>query len=164
MLALFSNFFSANYILHIQNYRNYTLLLDITFTQHTCNLSYLQSSTVVTRSNLSRYYIRHCNNIGRKWIIFKDHDRHPIPRPNGRAELWDVYCEEFGENWPRFNGTALYFAILWSYECAIIYYFHVAHVFTQYMHCVLVLNRNCRKVSNIRRTKSQNLNVSRLNL
>ena len=105
VLALFNNFFSANYILHIQNYRNYTLLLDITFTQHTCNLSYLQSSTVVTRSNLWQYYIRHCNNIGRKWIIFKDHNRHPIPRPNGRAELWDIYCEEFGENWPRYNGT-----------------------------------------------------------
>ena len=24
------------------------------------------------------------------------------------AELWGVYCEEFGENWPRYNGTALY--------------------------------------------------------
>ena len=24
------------------------------------------------------------------------------------GELWDVYCEEFGEKWPRYNGTALY--------------------------------------------------------
>ena len=23
-------------------------------------------------------------------------------------EVWGVYCEEFGENWPRYNGTALY--------------------------------------------------------
>ena len=26
-------------------------------------------------------------------------------------ELWGVYCEEFGENWPRYNGPALYFVI-----------------------------------------------------
>ena len=25
------------------------------------------------------------------------------------GELWCVYCEEFGEKWPRYNGTALYF-------------------------------------------------------
>ena len=24
------------------------------------------------------------------------------------GELWDAYCEDFGENWPRYNGTALY--------------------------------------------------------
>ena len=24
------------------------------------------------------------------------------------GELWGVYCEYFGENWPRYNGTALY--------------------------------------------------------
>ena len=25
------------------------------------------------------------------------------------GELWGVYCEDLGENWPRYNGTALYF-------------------------------------------------------
>ena len=45
----------------------------------------LQSSAVITRSNLSRYYIRHCDNGGRKWIRFWNHKSHPIPRPNGRA-------------------------------------------------------------------------------
>ena len=25
------------------------------------------------------------------------------------GELWSVYCEDLGENWPRYNGTALYF-------------------------------------------------------
>ena len=25
------------------------------------------------------------------------------------GELWGVSCEEFGENWPRFNGTVLYY-------------------------------------------------------
>ena len=24
------------------------------------------------------------------------------------GELWDVYCKGFEENWPRYNGTALY--------------------------------------------------------
>ena len=24
------------------------------------------------------------------------------------GELWVVYCEDLGENWPRYNGTALY--------------------------------------------------------
>ena len=23
-------------------------------------------------------------------------------------ELWGAYCKDNGENWPRFNGTALY--------------------------------------------------------
>ena len=25
------------------------------------------------------------------------------------GDLWGVHCEEFGENWPRYNGTALYY-------------------------------------------------------
>ena len=25
------------------------------------------------------------------------------------GELWGVYCEDLGENWPRYNGTELYF-------------------------------------------------------
>ena len=24
------------------------------------------------------------------------------------GELWAVFCEDFGENWLRYNGTALY--------------------------------------------------------
>ena len=27
-------------------------------------------------------------------------------------ELWSVCCEEYEENWPRYNGTALYYDIL----------------------------------------------------
>ena len=26
------------------------------------------------------------------------------------GELWGIYCEDLGENWPRYNGTALYAA------------------------------------------------------
>ena len=25
-----------------------------------------------------------------------------------KGELWGVYCEDLGNNWPRYNGTALY--------------------------------------------------------
>ena len=25
-----------------------------------------------------------------------------------KGQLWHVYCEDFGENWPCYNGTALY--------------------------------------------------------
>ena len=25
-----------------------------------------------------------------------------------KGELWDVYCEDLGENWPRYNCTSLY--------------------------------------------------------
>ena len=25
------------------------------------------------------------------------------------GKLWDVYCEDSGENWLRYNGTTLYF-------------------------------------------------------
>ena len=28
------------------------------------------------------------------------------------GKVWGVYREYFGENWPRYNGTALYFASL----------------------------------------------------
>ena len=35
------------------------------------------------------------------------------------GELWGVYCDDFGEIWPRYNDTALYFVtschkISWS--------------------------------------------------
>ena len=29
------------------------------------------------------------------------------------GELWDVYCEDLGENWPRYNSTTLYM-FLWA--------------------------------------------------
>ena len=55
------------------------------------------------RSNIVRYY-RNCGRISiRCWI----HKRHPIPRPDGRVMgclLWMCW-----ENWPRYNGTALYY-------------------------------------------------------
>ena len=30
-------------------------------------------------------------------------------------KLWDIYCEDFWENWPRYNGTTLYvFGLVWK--------------------------------------------------
>ena len=31
-------------------------------------------------------------------------------------ELWDVFCEDFGENWLRYNGTTLWFISFNSYH------------------------------------------------
>ena len=74
-----------------------------------CGLQ-IESSAIITWSNLSGYYMRQCNNRCRKWVRHYNHNRHPIPRPHGRAMgrlLW-----EFGENWPCYNGTALYWEIV----------------------------------------------------
>ena len=30
------------------------------------------------------------------------------------GELWGVFCEDFGENWPCYNGTALYLEALYD--------------------------------------------------
>ena len=63
----------------------------------------MQSSAVIMRSNIVRYYINHYRNWGgismRCWI----HKRHDIPHPN---EL--VFCEYKWENWLHYNITALY--------------------------------------------------------
>ena len=57
-------------------------------------------------SNLSRYYTRHCDSSGTKWIRLYNRIRNPTLCPHG--ELWCVYCEEFRENWQRYNSTVLY--------------------------------------------------------
>ena len=60
------------------------------------------------QSNILRYYINNYGNWGiisiRCWI----HKRHSIPHPNGRDMGWGVFCEYLWENWPCYNGTALY--------------------------------------------------------
>ena len=52
----------------------------------------VQSSAIIIRSNFSRYYIRHCDNSGRKWVRYQNHNRHPIYRPHGQA-MGYVLCE-----------------------------------------------------------------------
>ena len=44
-----------------------------------------QSSAVITRSNIAKYYINNYRNWGRVSIRCWVHKRHPIPSPNGRA-------------------------------------------------------------------------------
>ena len=72
--------------------------------------SWIQSSAVIKRFNIVRCYINNCRNWGRISIKCWIHIRDPILRPNG----WAMGCLPliyiFLENWPRYNGAALYFA------------------------------------------------------
>ena len=54
--------------------------------------SRVQSSAIITRSNWSRSYIRHCNNSGRKWIRYQNHKSHLISRLHG----WAMGCLLWG--------------------------------------------------------------------
>ena len=67
----------------------------------------LKPSAVITRPNIVRYYINNYRNRGRISIRCCMHKRHPIPHHNGWA--MGVFYEYLWENWPRYNGTALYF-------------------------------------------------------
>ena len=69
--------------------------------------NHIQSSAIITWSNIVRYYINNYRNWGRisiRCLIHKDNSYIAL---NG--ELWGVFCEYFWENWPNFNGTALYY-------------------------------------------------------
>ena len=67
----------------------------------------MQSSTVITRSKLSRYYIQQWDYSSRTWITIETHNRHPILRPN-RWAMGCLLCENFRQNVPCYNGAALY--------------------------------------------------------
>ena len=45
-----------------------------------------------------------------------------------RGEIWDVYCEHFGDNWPRFNGVALYL----SHNSALFFAGHMTQAHSAY--------------------------------
>ena len=66
-------------------------------------LCHKQSNVVISRSNLSRYYIRHCDDSDWDFRITKG-----TPYLALTGKLWSVCLEDFEENWPRYNGTALY--------------------------------------------------------
>ena len=80
-----------------------------------CDL-YIQSSAVITQSNWSWYCIWHCNNRSRKWITTDTPYLTLTGKPLG------VYCEDFGENRPSYNGTTLYIYIYYIYIS-----FHLLH-------------------------------------
>ena len=71
---------------------------------------YIQSSVVITRSNIVRYDINNYWNWDRIsircWIFTKD-----IPQLALTGELWDVFCEDLWENWACYNGTEPYVLI-----------------------------------------------------
>ena len=76
-------------------------------------------SAVIMRSNTAKYCINNCSNWGRISIRCWIHKRHAIPHPNGRAMVC-LLLFLFWENWPRYNGTALYkdeMVAIQSYLC-----------------------------------------------
>ena len=76
-------------------------------TNRTCiSLWYIQSRAVITRSTIPWYCSNHCRNWRRLSIRGWTHKNTPYLAPTG--ELCGVFREYFGENWPRYNSTALY--------------------------------------------------------
>ena len=73
-----------------------------------------KSSVVTTRSNTTWYRIRYSSYGGRTFTGICINNRHPYVTLT--CELRSAYCMEFGENWPRYNGTALY-SILLCWHC-----------------------------------------------
>ena len=55
------------------------------FTEYGKWVFVIESSVVITRSNIVRYYINNYMNCGRISIICRINKRHPISRPNGPA-------------------------------------------------------------------------------
>ena len=66
----------------------------------------VQVNAFITRSDLSLYYTWHCDDSSRSSVRFNLTTDTPHLTLTG--ELWGIYYEDFGENWPRYNGTALY--------------------------------------------------------
>ena len=58
---------------------------------YTVLASVVQSSAVVTRSNLSQFYTQHCTDSSRTQFILEKHNRHPFLGLTG--EIWVVCCE-----------------------------------------------------------------------
>ena len=61
------------------------------------------------QSNTTWYYIQLSSNL----VTEAEHQFEFVfptdtPYLTLKGELSGVYCEEFGENWPRFNGPILY--------------------------------------------------------
>ena len=58
------------------------------------------------RSKLSWYYMRHCETVAESESDIRITT--DTPYYLGEGELWGVYYEDFGENWPRNYGNAQY--------------------------------------------------------
>ena len=77
--------------------------------------------------HLSRYYIRHCDNSGRKWNTFSNHNKHPISRPHGRA----MGCLLWGF-WRKLPALLWHRALLFCIFCMWISSFCILHVSIRY--------------------------------
>ena len=69
-------------------------------------LNKLQSSAIITRSNITWYCIHLCSDWSRKPIRIEIPKDTPYLALTG--ELWGVLCEDFRENFSRYNGSTLY--------------------------------------------------------
>ena len=68
------------------------------------NNTIIQLSVVITQSNIKWYCMHHCRNWGKKKI-----NQRLKSRKTSHTSPWRVFHDYFGENWSRYNGTALYF-------------------------------------------------------
>ena len=60
------------------------------------------------------------------------------------SELWGVYCEDFGENWPRYNGIQLYITQYpFQTEMAVIHSYSISLLNLDYP--CLLLNMHSQK-------------------
>ena len=96
-----------NWAKNLESYVDYAVLADVNvYILSICfeiKDSQVQSSAAITRSSLTQYYIRHS--------VAKDesHIRITIDTPYLAltGEQRGVYCEEMGENWPRYDSISL---------------------------------------------------------
>ena len=72
----------------------------------TTQLHDVQSSAIIMRCNITLFCLWYDNDWGKICIRVFIHKRHPKFRPYGRA--LGCLCKALGENWPRYNGSALY--------------------------------------------------------
>ena len=69
----------------------------------------VQSSAILTQSNLSRYCNTTITVAESELNIRITTDTTYLTLTD---ELWGVYCEDFGENWAHYNGTTLYVSLV----------------------------------------------------
>ena len=72
----------------------------------------IQSNAIITRSNITWYYLQHCSN----W----DRNKSEVELTNDtpylalKGELCGIFFEGLGENGPGYNATALYIGLLYN--------------------------------------------------
>ena len=72
----------------------------------------IQSSAVITWSNLSQFYTQHSTDSSRTWIRLGTNNRNPIAHPNGWTRVCVLWVEEIRENLPHYNNIVVH--IHWS--------------------------------------------------